>query len=297
MASPCEILLDGRHEKQLRRAAQAAIVEVRRIESKYSRYRSGSVVSRINAAAGQAQPIAIDDETAALLGFADQLWHQSDGRFDATSGVLRRVWDFKQGKRPSPQAVQAVLPLVNWTAVERQGAGVRLSQPGMELDFGGFGKEYAADRAAAMLLAHEVEHALVNLGGDIHVLGPRGLPELQSQAWQVAIQHPRPGAGAPDAVLAHLSVARGALATSGDYERFFVHEGIRYCHVFNARTGWPVTHWQSISVLAPNTTAAGALSTLAMLQADQAIAWLDTQQARYLAVDYEGTVYRSGAVP
>lgn len=311
MASPCEILLDGRDERALRRAGQAAIDEVRRIESKYSRYLPGSMVSRINAAAGQPQAVAVDEETASLLDFAGELWRLGEGRFDITSGVLRRAWDFKAARLPGADALAALLPLVGWGQVEWAGGRIRLPQAGMEIDFGGFGKEYAADRAAGVLQQHGVAHALVNLGGDIHVLGPRGLPQLAGQAWQVAVQHPRAGlagaaaggeakaagvaaadASAGGAVLASIPVLRGGLATSGDYERFFVHEGVRYCHILNPRTGWPVTHWQSVSVLAANTTAAGALSTLAMLQGDAAEPWLDGQGVAWLAVRADGQVLR-----
>lgn len=281
MASPCEIAIEGRDETAMRAAADAAIAEVRRIEDKFSRYRPGSIVSRINAAAGR-QPVEIDAETSALLDFADELWRLSEGAFDATSGVLRRAWDFRQAVVPSPAEVQACLALVGWHAVERSSDAVRLARPGMELDFGGFGKEYAADRAAAVLLAHGMRHALVNLGGDIHVPGPRedGAP------WQIAIDRPRPGEEGP---LATLPLLRGGLATSGDGERFIERDGQRYGHVLDARTGWPVGHWQSVSVAAPTTTAAGALTTLAMLRPDGA-GWLAGQAERFLAVRADGAI-------
>lgn len=140
------------------------------------------------------------------------------------------------------------------------------------LDFGGFGKEYAADRAAAVLLQHGIQHALVNLGGDLHALGERGLPELQGAPWSVHIQQPRPQTSGNDTTLAVLPLARGGLATSGDYERFFMVEGMRYCHVLDPRTGWPVAQWQSVTVLAANTTTAGALTTIAMLKGGDAVA-------------------------
>jgi thiamine biosynthesis lipoprotein len=288
MASPCELLVEGRDEGAMRRAAQGAIDEVRRIESKFSRYREGSVVSRINAAAG-GEPVALDAESASLIDFAASLWQTSGGRFDATSGVLRKAWDFKAHRVPSQAELDALLPLVGWQHVERSGGRVRLPRAGMELDFGGFGKEYAADRAAAALHTDGVRHALVNLGGDVHVLGPRGAPGAEGQPWQVAIEQPRPGKAGP---LATLALAAGGLATSGDYERFFEQDGRRHCHILDARTGWPVSSWQSMSVLAPNTTAAGALATVAMLMGDEAADWLDAQGAAYLAVRASGEVLR-----
>lgn len=292
MASPCSLQLDGQDEGVMRRAAAAAIAEVQRIEHKFSRYRADSVISRINRAAG-GDAVGVDDETRDLLDFSESLWALSGGLFDITSGVLRRAWDFKNAVVPEQAALDDLLTRVGWQQVTRIGNQVRLTQPGMELDFGGFGKEYAADRAAAVLLSHGITHALVNLGGDLHALGERGLPELQGAPWQIEIQHPRPDAATPEQSLAVLALARGGLATSGDYERFFIHEGTRYCHVLNPHTGWPVAHWQSVSVLAANTTTAGALSTIAMLKGADAPAWLASQGVRYLAVQHDGQVLRS----
>jgi FAD:protein FMN transferase len=288
MASPCELLLEGQGEAALRRGAAAAIAEVRRIESKFSRYLPHSVVSRINAAAG-GEPLDVDAETASLLDFAASLWASSDGLFDATSGVLRRAWDFTARRLPQAGQIELLLPLVGWQQVEWNGARIRLPRPGMQLDFGGFGKEYAADRAAGVLQQHGVLHALVNLGGDIHVLGPHGAPGLAGQPWQVAIERPRPGAAAP---LATLAIERGGVATSGDYERFFELEGRRYCHILDPRSGWPVGEWQSITAVAANTTAAGALSTIAMLKGAQAVDWLTSQGAAWLAVRSDGELLR-----
>jgi FAD:protein FMN transferase len=288
MASPCELLLEGKGEAALRRGAAAAIAEVRRIESKFSRYQPHSVVSRINAAAG-GEPLEVDAETASLLDFAASLWASSDGLFDATSGVLRRAWDFASKRLPPPGEIEALLPLVGWQNVERHGAAIRLRKPGMQLDFGGFGKEYAADRAAGVLQAHGAQHALVNLGGDIHVLGPHGAPQMTGQPWQVAIEQPRPGTDAP---LATLAIERGGVATSGDYERFFELEGQRYCHILDPRTGWPVQAWRSITVVAANTTAAGALSTIGMLKGAEAVEWLTGEGAAFLAVRADGELLR-----
>nr|WP_295786826.1 FAD:protein FMN transferase [Rhodoferax sp.] len=292
MASPCSVQIDGQDEAAMRQAAAAAIAEVQRIEQKYSRYTQSSVVSCINRSAGR-DGVSVDAETSGLLDFAHALWQLSGGLFDITSGVLRRAWDFKTGKLPEPYVLQTVLAQIGWQHVERHEGQVRLALPGMELDFGGFGKEYAADRAAAVMLSHGLNHVLVNLGGDLHALGGRGLPEMKGAPWQVHIQHPRTELGLVKAALAVLPLERGGLATSGDYERFFIHAGKRYCHVLNPHTGWPVSHWQSVSVLAANTTAAGALSTIAMLKGADAIAWLEVQGVRYLVVQHDGLVLRN----
>lgn len=285
MASRCEMRLlveVGGSASDVAEALDLAVAEVRRIERTYSRYRPDSIVSRINAAAGDGQGVVVDDETAGLLDFAAQLHALSDGLFDITSGVLRRAWHFQVGRLPEAGEVESLLPLVGWQHVawRRAERRVALTQPGMELDFGGFGKEYAADRAAAVLLEAGVRHGYVNLGGDLRVLGPR--PD--GSPWSIGIQHPRQ----PDATVAGLPIAGGALATSGDYERFMDVNGQRYCHILDPRTGWPVRHWQSISVVAPLCTAAGALSTIAMLKQEQALDFLRAQGADYLAIDARG---------
>jgi thiamine biosynthesis lipoprotein len=292
MASPCCVQLDGQDEQAMTLAAIQAMAEVRRIERQFSRYRDDNVMARIHQAAGQAW-VDVDDETDALLDFSGQLWAQSDGFFDVTSGVLRQAWDFKAGRLPEAEHLQSLLNRVGWQRVERRKGQVRL-QAGMELDFGGFGKEYAADRAAAVLHSHGFQHALVNLGGDLHALGPRGLPELDGQAWHIDIQHPRPPASGKAQPWLRIPLTQGGLATSGDYERFLIHNGQRHCHVLNPTTGWPVGHWQSVSVVAANTTTAGVLSTVAMLKEAQATEWLDAQHATYAAVNQQGELIRSG---
>ncbi|SFU67784.1 FAD:protein FMN transferase [Pseudoduganella namucuonensis] len=282
MASPCQVLLPAASEAAARELAQHAIDEVRRIETKYSRYRADSVVSAINGAAG-GEAVALDDETAALLHYAAQLYELSGGLFDITTGVLRKAWDFSAARLPAPGQLDALLALTGWTKVQRERRSVRLPVAGMELDFGGFGKEYAADRAAACLLDAGVRHGYVNLGGDFHVLGPR--PD--GSPWRIAIQDPRRA----DATIAAIDVAGGALCTSGDYERYFELDGRRYCHILDPATGLPVTAWRSVSVLAPLTAAAGACATIAMLKGARAPAFLEGMQVGYLAVGADGKVH------
>lgn len=290
MAAEHTIELCGSDLARLQAAAQAAIDDVARIEAKYSRYRDDSVTSAINRAAG-GPPVPIDAETAALLRYADRCHALSDGAFDVTSGVLRRAWDFRRSppSLPAPGTLAAAVELVAWDDVEWSDSAIRLPRPGMELDFGGIGKEYAADRAAAVCADRGVRHGLVNLGGDIRAIGPQpdGAP------WRVGIQHPR----LRNAVAGGFDLADGALATSGDYERFIEVDGQRYCHILDARTGMPVSHWQSISVAAPLCVAAGSCATIAMLLGAQAPAFLGRQGVRWLGVDAMGGVTGSSHHP
>lgn len=282
MASRCEIRLGAVNESAAQTLARRAMDEVRRIEVKFSRYLASSVVSRINAQAGH-DWVSCDNETMALLVFADTLFETSEGQLDITSGVLRRAWNFRQALLPTQDSLHALCQLVDWRSVQRQGRCVRLPRVGMELDFGGFGKEYAADCAAAVLQGQGVAHGYVNLGGDIRVLGP----QPDGQPWTVGIQNPR----VSNSLIASIAVSGGAIATSGDYERFFELDGRRYCHIFHPRSGWPVAYWRSVSVQAGSALHAGSLATVAMLKEAQALAFLDHQHVSYLAVDPQGRMH------
>lgn len=282
MAAVNEVQVHAPDEARAKALAQPAIDEVLRIEAKYSRYRAGSVVSRINAAAGAA-PVEVDVETEGLLDYADAAHRASAGLFDATSGVLRRAWDFHGTRIPTDEELAPLLARVGWARVERAPGRVRLPEPGMELDFGGFGKEYAVDRALAVLLGGGAQGAMVNLAGDLAITGaqPDGVP------WRVGVRHPRREA----AVVATLEVSSGALATSGDYERFIEVDGVRHCHVLDPRTGRPARGFQSVTVLGPTCLVAGTATTVAMLKgAVDGLAWLAGLGLRCLCVRDDGSV-------
>ncbi|MEP7328334.1 MAG: FAD:protein FMN transferase [Betaproteobacteria bacterium] len=290
MASEHEIQIAGANAHDAQRAADAAIADVLRIEHKYTRYRDDSLTSRINGHAGGVA-VAIDDETAALLRYADACHAMSAGRFDLTSGVLRQVWNFRAATPTLPAAhdLARVRKLIDWPAVEWDAHTIRLPRVGMEIDFGGIGKEYAADRAATILQEHGIRHALVNLGGDVRAIGAQadGMP------WRVGVAHPR----AQGAAIAGIAIDDGALATSGDYERFVEIDGQRYCHILDATTGMPVTHWQSVSVVAPLCVLAGSYATIAMLLQADAPAFLEAQGVRWLGVGSDGSVVNNLALP
>ena len=278
-----EVLIGALSEKQGCVVAKQAIDEVARVERKYSRYRSGSIVSRINDSAGSGW-VECDEETISLFGYADALFANSDGLFDITAGILRKAWDFSNPIRPDLQELRLLIEKIGWDKVERKESSVRLPIPGMEIDFGGFAKEYAADRAAALLHCAGVRHGYVNLAGDIRVVGPK--PD--GEPWLIGIRHPRD----PDLLIASLPLTSGALATSGDYERYIEIEGNRYCHVLNPRTGMPVREWQSVSVSAPLAVHAGSCTTIAMLKESEALPFLETSAMTFLAVDRFGVVHR-----
>lgn len=268
MGSPCEVRMDTDDPELAARLGGMAQTEALRIEHKYSRYRADSLLSAINASEGQ--PVRVDPETAELLDYAAQFHGLSDGRFDITSGVLRRVWRFDQSDRvPSGAEVDAVLPFVGWDRVTWRRPQITLPQ-GMEIDFGGLGKEYAVDTTALKLQAASGVPFLVNFGGDLRVSGPRA----NGDRWRVAIE----SVETPSTAEAVLELARGALTTSGDAQRYLLKDGVRYGHILDPRTGWSVANPpRSVTVAAPSCMEAGLISTLAMLHGEGAEAFLEAE--------------------
>lgn len=278
MGGPCRLRFACADDGLAGRVVTAAETEVRRLEQKYSRYLPDSLTSTINRAAGAQQSVPVDDETAAMLGFAHTLWQQSDGLFDLTAGILRRAWDFRSGRLPAQSAIDRLLPLIGWQQVQWDASSIRLPEAGMEIDFGGCVKEYACDSAAAVLARHGIERGLVDLAGDMAVVGSG----CALEPWPVGIRHPR-GSGA---AIASFNLAAGALASSGDYERCMVIAGRRYGHILSPLTGWPVQGLAAVSIAAPQCLVAGGSATIAMLKPEgEALAWLAELGLPWFAVD------------
>ena len=260
--------VDDRGEERARKIACAVEDEARRIEWKFSRYRDSSVVSEINRNAGRT-PVAVDEETDMLVASALDLATMTGGRFDPTVGALRRAWDFKSGRVPSQDEVSALLPLVNCAAVSRRDRTVFLRCPGMEIDLGGVGKEYAVDRAAELLREEGIRAAIVSFAGDVRTIGSRG----DGRPWKVGVLDPRNRSRCRFAVR---TLADAGVATSGDYERGFTKDGVRYHHILDARTGWPARGVASATVVAASAFRAGQFATAAfLLGAEEGLALLE----------------------
>ncbi|MDP5141151.1 FAD:protein FMN transferase [Rheinheimera baltica] len=279
MASPCEILLETADMTLCRELTLLAAAEAERIEQKYSRYRTDSVLSQLNQGAGQWQQL--DDETAQLLTFANTCYQLSDGLFDISSGILRRAWQFDGSDRLASQAqLAALLPHIGWHQVQLKPKQILLPA-GMELDLGGIAKEYAVDKVLQLLRAQFTPSSLpsivVNFGGDMHCSRPRHDGSL----WHIGIENP----GLVDHAISAVGLTTGALATSGDSRRFLLKDGVRYSHILNPKTGWPVTDApRSVTVAAPNCLLAGMLATTALLQGASAEAFLQAQGLKYWLV-------------
>jgi thiamine biosynthesis lipoprotein len=275
MAGPCEVILDEAEAAQARSLGERAAEETLRIQAKFSRYRDDNIIHEINTSAGR--PVTVDPETAGLLNFAASCHQLSNGRFDITSGVLRRLWRFDGGdKVPGPGQVKRLLPLIGWDKIGWEDPVITLPE-GMEIDLGGIGKEYAVDRVVSLLAQWTRAAVLVNFGGDLRAHGRR----RDGKPWRVGVERP----GLENIAALNLELKQGALATSGDANRYLLRDGKRYGHILNPRTGWPVRKApRSVTVLADTCTQAGLLATLAMLQGGQAEQWLAEQGGQHWVI-------------
>lgn len=285
MACNCEVLIDTDDEKLAQEITQCASAEVRRIEQKYSRYRDDNLLHHIN----RGDAIEVDEETARLLDYAQQLYQLSEGRFDITSGVLRRVWHFDGSSNiPSASKIDALLPKIGWQKVRWNTPKIELP-PGMEIDFGGIGKEYAADRAAQIITSLIAEQplqnqrdisALINLGGDLAITGPR----KNAEGWRIGFDNSQLSSPTTtnDSADKYFALKKGGVATSGDANRYLQKDGKHYSHVLDPRSGWPVADApRAVTVVAATCTDAGMLSTLALLHGAHAEEFLIEQDVPY----------------
>lgn len=273
LGGACEVLVEIADETTAHKLTRAVAAEAWRIERKFSRYRPDNLVARINAAAGAA--VEVDDETASLLDFAARAHRLSDGMFDITSGVLRRAWTFDGSRRiPTPAELDAILPLVGWSKVRWANPLITLD-PGMQLDFGGIGKEYAVDRATRLAAMASSAAVLVNFGGDLAVTRARD----GNRPWRVGIEDVQASSGRASRLI---DLTAGALATSGDTYRYVESEGQRLPHILDPRSGRPISGApRSVTVAAPTCTHAGMLSTFAMLRGPEAESFLEAEGVRH----------------
>lgn len=272
MASPCTVFIDNTSRKSASTLTRIAAREASRIESKFSRFRDNNIIHSINHSEGK--KIEVDSETSLLLDFAQNCYEMSDGLFDITSGILRRIWKFDGSTNiPDKQSVSELLPLIGWNKVNWDSPSLTLPY-GMELDLGGIGKEYAVDKTLLLLRNHTNKSVLVNFGGDLSVSSPRE----NDQPWLIGVEK----STTLGTTNTHIELSQGALTTSGDSHRFLKKDGIIYSHVLDPLTGWPVLKApRSVTVAADNCTEAGILSTLAMLKGTDAESFLNAQGVKF----------------
>jgi FAD:protein FMN transferase len=276
MASPCEILLFTQDKSFAKKIANIAIAEIQRIESKYSRYQKDNHCWQLNHSFGKA--ISIDQETFDLLEYASQLFLLSDSMFDITSGVLRKIWQFSDGAiPPSQNEIVQLLPFIGFDKVTYSENDFFMPV-GMELDFGGIGKEYCVDSVSNLIKMDCEKFSvsfLVNLGGDLFA---RNFNPAHP-AWKVgleSVQHNNESQ-------AVIEVSHGAIATSGSTKRAFKYQGKHYAHILNPVTGYPIEKAPlSVSVFARTCSLAGGMSSLAQLKGKNAEKFLIQNKVKYI---------------
>jgi thiamine biosynthesis lipoprotein len=271
MASPCDVLMEVDDESLAQEILEAVADEAWRIEDKFSRYKKDNVIYQINNSNGDV--VTIDEETSRLFDFANELYEISEGLFDVTSGVLRQLWRFDGSDNlPEKKHVKKILKKIGWQKINRENAGVTVPD-GMEIDLGGIGKEYAVDRCVQIARQKTKQSVLVNFGGDLAMTTAR----KNAAFWSVG----RLITGSDEAC-GLFQLYSGAIATSGDANRYLLKDGVRYSHILNPLTGWPVVDApHTVSVAAPTCVEAGMMSTLAMLQGGMAEEFLKLQEVNY----------------
>lgn len=238
-------------------AIEAVLAEMRRVDRAMSTYKPSSELSIVNARAAQ-QPVKISSELFELLSTALDYSRITDGAFDITYASVGYMYDFRKHVRPDEKQIAAALPGINYRHVEldRNNSTVHFARPGVRVDLGGIGKGHAVDRGIAVLQARGIQHGLVTAGGDSRIMGDRfGKP------WVVGIRHP----DRKDEVIARIPLEDAAISTSGDYERYFDEEGVRYHHIIDPKTGHSASKVRSATIIGPTATRTDGLSKTAFV--------------------------------
>jgi FAD:protein FMN transferase len=238
-------------------AIEAVMAEMRRIDNLMSHYKPESQLSQINERANR-EPVQVDKELFDLIKLSTHYSQITQGAFDITYASVGYLYDYRSHIRPTEAQIKSALPAVNWRnmLLDEAHHTVRFEHPGMRIDLGGIGKGYAVDRAVAILKARGIEHAVVTAGGDTRIIG-----DHMGRAWMVAIRHPDD----PKKVVTRIPLSNSAMSTSGDYERYFDENGVRYHHIIDPRTGHSASKVRSATIIAPTATQTDGMSKTAFV--------------------------------
>jgi thiamine biosynthesis lipoprotein len=281
MGTRCTLSVFHHDEGLALRAVDAAVREIERLDAMMTTWQPSSEVSRINAGAGSNEAVAVSAETFEVLERSLWVARETKGAFDITIGAFKGLWKFDEdndGTLPERRDVLARLRLVDYRGLlldpERHTA--RLERAGQSITLGGIDKGLIVDRAVAKMREAGLSDFLVQAGGDLYAAGKHG-----DRPWLVGIQDPRAarrgGAGNEDS-FAMLPLGDAAFNTSGDYERFVIKDGRRYHHILDPKTGYPVAHTRSVTVLAPTSFLADTLDTAAfVLGAERGMRLVESQ--------------------
>lgn len=236
-----------------RRAADAVLEEMRRIDQTMSPYIETSELARVNAQAFS-HPVVISPELFSLIQRSLSVSELTEGAFDITFASVGFLYDYRRGKRPDAETLRDSTPLINYhnLILDEKSHSIRFSKAGVRIDLGGIAKGHAVDRSMDILRKMGIQHALVTAGGDSRVMGDRwGRP------WNIGVRDPRN----KDALVAVIPLQDVAVSTSGDYERYFEEDGVRYHHIIDPTSGDSARELRSVSIIGPDATTTDALST------------------------------------
>ncbi len=282
MGTLVEIKGLGSDENKINMAINDAFILMRQIEEEFTTEKGTSPLMRVNRSNA---PVEVSPRMAELLDLGLQIQRQSGGAFSMGLGGIKALWRIGEEtpQIPTRAELAAVLPDPDGEQLRLTGRMVTRLSPQVQLDLGGIAKGYAVDRALDLLRQAGIESASVNAGGDIGLLGGHG-----ERSWRIGIQHPR-RAGE---LLATIDARDQAVVTSGDYERFFERDGVRYHHIFDPHSGQPARGCQSVSVVADSAALADALATAAFVLGPQRGLQLleESQQVEGLIVAADGHI-------
>ncbi|HEY8506796.1 MAG TPA: FAD:protein FMN transferase [Steroidobacteraceae bacterium] len=242
---------------QAEAAIDAVMDEMRRIDALMSHYKPESQLSQINARAAK-EPVIVDRELFDLLQESVRFSKITEGAFDITYASVGYLYDYRKHIRPTEEQIKSALPGVNWRnmLLDEKTRSVRFEREGMRIDLGGIAKGYAVDRGIAILQKRGIEHAVVTAGGDTRIIGDhRGRP------WLIGIRHPDD----ETKLVTRIPLVDTAMSTSGDYERYFDENGVRYHHIIDPRTGHSASRVRSATILGPTAMETDGLSKTAFV--------------------------------
>jgi len=292
MGSDFELVVVDEEEITARKHLQAAVKEIERIEDLLTEFKPTSQTSALNQAAGLA-PVTVDEEVYQLVKRCLNLSHLSQGAFDCTAGALKKLYTFKGGDNalPTSEAVNSVLKYVGYQHVELLSDNrVFLTKENMRIGFGAIGKGYAADKAKELLVSRGVQNGVINASGDLTAWGK----QPDGSAWRVGITDPF----SPRTTKFWLLVQNASVATSGNYEQYFEHNGKRYSHNLDPRTGLPTRYLASVTVISPMAELSDALATVVTVMGiDVGLHFIDQLPQTYcLLIDENNRVHTSKAL-
>ena len=233
-------------------ALDAVMEEMHRIDRVMSPFKPESELSRLNREAARS-PVPVSEEMFDLVARSIEFSELSEGAFDITFASVGCMFDYRKGIRPTAEEIAAALPSFDYRHIllDRRRRTIQFARDRVRIDLGGIAKGYAVDNCVALLKARGVKEALVVAGGDSRVLGDR-----RGRPWMIGIRDPR----RKDSMVAMIPLVEAAISTSGDYERYFEADGVRYHHILDPRTGTSATGVRSVTIIGPDTTTTEGIS-------------------------------------